>query len=602
MAITVSGKNYTQISSCDTSSSGGTWGLSPTQDTANKKEGIASLSETLKLSGNNDWTFTPTSSVDLSGIKHLRIWIICTHGGLIELYANGGIQISISDGVNTGYYYVGGRDTYPGGWHNFVVDTSKAVDSGTKPTAMNAITAIGVRIVLTSGGKNTDNTWVDNLCVGDGLVVSGDVDSGLITCNVNAVAGTYTRTAGNFLTDLFKPNQNFISSGFANAGNNTNKIISTVTATVITVTDNTGLVNESGDADERIRGYLDFDDIYNVINEPSTGGFGILTKKAGIYCLVGSIDFGIASGITKFQAKSQVAVFENRPDTVGTGTFINTALLGFTIIDDGSNTTEFILGNKIGVSGVEGCTIRVQNTNQLAKYFIDASDTDVDNFKLYGSTFLDAGTITLPADATEVEVLNCNFESCAQVLASTCTIEYCNFISANSQALKITGITNNVSNCSFISCPYGVEITTANTYDFVGMKFTSNTYDIDNTSGGTVVINKDINSDPVTYTGSTTIQASVDLTVNVVDKNNDPIYQAQVAIYKNSDKTELMNEDTDILGEATQPYTGSTPLDIYVRVRKSSVGTTRYISYSTTGAITSGGYNLKVTLLEDTTI
>jgi hypothetical protein len=50
-----------------------------------------------------------------------------------------------------------------------VVDTGRTVDSGTKPTSMNAITSIIFRITQSSGGKNFDNVWIDNVCKSDGL-------------------------------------------------------------------------------------------------------------------------------------------------------------------------------------------------------------------------------------------------------------------------------------------------------------------------------------------------------------------------------------------------------------------------------------------------
>jgi hypothetical protein len=68
--------------------------------------------------------------------------------------------------------------------------------------------------------------------------------------NVVATAGTFTRLTGSFLTDGFAPGMTITGSGFANSGNNVTKVISTVTATVITVTSNAGLVNETGSGDE----------------------------------------------------------------------------------------------------------------------------------------------------------------------------------------------------------------------------------------------------------------------------------------------------------------------------------------------------------------
>jgi hypothetical protein len=78
-------------------------------------------------------------------------------------------------------------------------------------------------------------------------------DTGPITIDVVASAGTFTRAAGSFVTDGFAVGDAIITSGFANAGNNTTKVIQSVTATVITVTDPSGLVDETGGGDERIR-------------------------------------------------------------------------------------------------------------------------------------------------------------------------------------------------------------------------------------------------------------------------------------------------------------------------------------------------------------
>ncbi len=80
-----------------------------------------------------------------------------------------------------------------------------------------------------------------------------DTGAAALTIDVVAVAGTFTRTTGSFLTDGFAVGDVITTSGFTNAGNNTTKIILTVTALVITVTDVTGLVDESGNNNERVR-------------------------------------------------------------------------------------------------------------------------------------------------------------------------------------------------------------------------------------------------------------------------------------------------------------------------------------------------------------
>ena len=99
--VTVAGKNYTQISTCDTSTAGGVWsGITPTADTGAFKEGAGSCSFICKTSGNNDMIFTPTAPVNLEN-KHLRFWIISTHGALLNTYALGGIQVGVTGDAGT---------------------------------------------------------------------------------------------------------------------------------------------------------------------------------------------------------------------------------------------------------------------------------------------------------------------------------------------------------------------------------------------------------------------------------------------------------------------------------------------------------------------
>lgn len=86
------------------------------------------------------------------------------------------------------------------------------------------------------------------------LVVDNYPVTGAATITVDATAGTFTRSAGSFVTNTFaEGDQIILTAGFAsNSGVYT---IATVTATVITVTDNTGLVDEAGSGDEQIQLY-----------------------------------------------------------------------------------------------------------------------------------------------------------------------------------------------------------------------------------------------------------------------------------------------------------------------------------------------------------
>ncbi len=93
----------------------------------------------------------------------------------------------------------------------------------------------------------------------------------------------------------------------------------------------------------------------------------------------------------------------------------------------------------------------------------------------------------------------------------------------------------------------------------------------------------------------------VPVTITVVDKNNNIIVNAQTAVYRDDTDVQLMNEDTNASGIATEYVEYSGNVGIYIRVRKSSDGFTKYYPASTVGTLTSTGYTTTVALIEDTT-
>lgn len=83
----------------------------------------------------------------------------------------------------------------------------------------------------------------------------GSATTGATTLTVDAGL-TLSRAAGDFVDDGFRVGQQITISGFTNTANNTTKIISAVTTTLITVTSTTGLVAEAGGGDESITGTI----------------------------------------------------------------------------------------------------------------------------------------------------------------------------------------------------------------------------------------------------------------------------------------------------------------------------------------------------------
>jgi hypothetical protein len=86
------------------------------------------------------------------------------------------------------------------------------------------------------------------------VIYAGDgAATGLLRLDVDAAAGTFTRRdGGSFKADGFSVGQTVVTAGFTNGGNNTSKVIASISADgrSYAVTVLTGLVTETGGGDE----------------------------------------------------------------------------------------------------------------------------------------------------------------------------------------------------------------------------------------------------------------------------------------------------------------------------------------------------------------
>ena len=151
--------------------SGDTFSLEPDI----KVEGSNSVACAQTVSGNNDATFTKaTGSWDFSGGEHLRIW---WNSSAVPAYADteaaGGVQIGLSDGSNTDYFYISGSDTYGGGWKLSILYTLTTPDVDNSAN-LAAITSVAWRMATTAKPRNVPaNLWLDAWSFGDGFTVTG---------------------------------------------------------------------------------------------------------------------------------------------------------------------------------------------------------------------------------------------------------------------------------------------------------------------------------------------------------------------------------------------------------------------------------------------
>lgn len=272
---------------------------------------------------------------------------------------------------------------------------------------------------------------------------------------------------------------------------------------------------------------------------------------------------------------------------------------------------------------LSGCVHFWNDQASANNVFTDASNTSI--FRVNGCSFSRGGSVSLRAWISDVNTYftNNTVTSCYQIDPNTILFSG-NTISDSSETANTSGAvlldasgTTRWSNLVFSrgSSSHAIEITATGTYTFTGFSYTdygangTDTAVIRNNSGGAVTIDV-VGGDTPTYQNgagsSTTVNNSVTLTITVRDRvTKAAIQNAQTSIrLADSPFTELMNEDTNVSGIATESYNyPGTPQNIVYRVRKSeTTDDPRYISQSDTGQITSNGFILDVNLEENTFI
>ena len=318
----------------------------------------------------------------------------------------------------------------------------------------------------------------------------------------------------------------------------------------------------------------------------------------GSYGVQGTLKFGTTSTGDSWFDDSDVSItFEDRQVSDDKWKIV---VLGNTT---GGEETHFYLTNVTIASARVGVEVDMTSTG--------INTIDLDSVKFTGLK----NAINFPSDSASYShsIVNCIFNDCGQVDPNTATLTDCTFSDSNSSttgAMLLPASTTNLSGLKFVSGGTGhaIYITATGTYTFTNFTYSgygataSSDAVILNQSGGSVTINV-TGGDTPTYKNfsgseSTTIVASVTLTVTVQDTDRTKIQDVQTSIYLlDSPYTELMNEDTSALGVATESYGGSTPVDVVVKTRKSEdTDDPRYKATSSIQTITSDGLALTVTI------
>jgi len=299
---------------------------------------------------------------------------------------------------------------------------------------------------------------------------------------------------------------------------------------------------------------------------------------------------------TYFSDTNKVLIFKNAK--------FSSSFYSIGIVGASSYATVAYFGTTSGDSGLSGCVFRLASLTQTPIFTFTATDTYITNFGLYGCSFLGAGAISFPEYNTNKKVLNSTFEACAEIVPSTCTVTNCNFVSAAAHAMQMSSTSHQVTSSNFIGCSRGVHLDTAGTYTFNALKFTSNTYDITNSTASALIVNATNLANPSsvenTGGGSVTINNAVTLEVNGVKTGSEPTNYVRCRIEKVSDGAALMNEEAQTsygsagYYKATESYNYAGDLDVRIIARYKG-----YLPFTTTGTITSAGLTVTAVWIAD---
>jgi len=494
------------------------------------------------------WTYfvmnTPLD-FDVAGTEEgqfIYIWLNIAAPNAFDTLANEGFAIRIGNSTTVyNNYIIAGEDDsngWSGGWKLFVLDPTRTPSSFNGSVDIGAIDYIGIWID-TNVSVRADSIFIDQIAVGTGLRITGTWDS----------------------------------------------------------------VTYDGAWEEAVA----------YCNDYANRAWGMLQERDGIYYAFGKMYIGDStqSVDTVFADSGRVIQFGTTQYWMSGGGWtstIPTDACGIIIEDHANYTTDFTDGIAVSPDKGRSGSVIIGNADQDIILDLYGGNNSSSVTALYGTIFKACTGAINFGNNTGHLIYGVSFIQCSQVdPVGAPVIRNCTF--AETASLDAALLWNNsidIQKCSFIANIDGAGVEhpddTNTPFTHTDLVYSGNDDDILNSDIGAIVITKEGISDPSSYDASgseVTFQASLTMTITVQNTNTDLISDAWVGIYKTSDRTELMKEET-VAGVATEPYTGGTPVDVEIRVRKASSGDpVQYKNFSTLASL-DGNFSLLVTLEEDT--
>jgi hypothetical protein len=323
--------------------------------------------------------------------------------------------------------------------------------------------------------------------------------------------------------------------------------------------------------------------------------WGLFQAQAGSYLWKGLMSLGTATTAVDFRDSNRNITIDDTPR----------AYSDFNKIEINHND-----------SNIEWIGINITAVNAIGLSIGDFEVFDDPTILIDTCVFTDMNIFVFGSTATDAVVQQTTFRRCGQVTQGNTSFDGCIFDESVAAVSLLASDIDLIDDCDFYSdgSNHSIELDenhAGGSYTLSGCTWTDYAVSdgdtgnecIFNDSTGHVNVSVGAGQLPTVRNGlgaTTTVSASVPIYIIVKDTDGDPIQDVQTAIYKISDRTQIVNQDTDIDGEVDTSYTESTPESVEVRCRKASAGATKYKNYSSLQTIaTTTGLSLSVTMIED---
>ena len=325
-----------------------------------------------------------------------------------------------------------------------------------------------------------------------------------------------------------------------------------------------------------------WEEVATYCSDYATRAFGNLQPRGGVYYAQGNFYIGdtTQTATTLFEDSNKIIQWDKSEYWNGTA-WVSTypaAAAGIFIEDSASFSTQYNDGVIVGTdNGRNGC---VYIGTDVQDVFIDASNASNNAssyIRWYGTTFRDALGASTFHSSSSSRIYGSVIARCGQFDPNgVASIKNSIISGSDATGAFLVDSTVDITNSSFISNTNAIEIAAGSSYTFTDLIFSGNTYDINNTTGGTVTVTKSGTTNASTFNpgGSTVTFLGDPRTFRI----NGILAGTEVRIINASTNTEIAGiENIEEFPTGVFESTGT----ISVSSSVDTQGTTRYsLTYS----------------------